>query len=281
MLFEIRHTTCYRYSSPVFCEPLTVRLRPRDDHRQRLLDYDLSVVPAPAGDTSLLDYEGNQATRLWFTGTTESLTLGSTARVETLCENPFDFLIEPESQQLPIAYAGGLAERLAPYRGTHYATPVERVALDLLNQVGSDTLAFLTELAQWIAGGFDKIVRLEGSAWTADRTLTERAGSCRDFAVLFNECARRVGFAARFVSGYHEGEVDADEARHLHAWSEVYLPGAGWIGFDPGSGLAVADRHVAVAASAEPAGAAPTWGTYRGYDVRSRMEVTLEIESHV
>lgn len=276
MFFEIRHTTRYRYSAPVFCEPLTVRLRPRDDHRQRLLDYELSVTPGPAGDTLLLDSDGNQAARLWFAGTTQALTLHSSAHVETLCENPFDFVLESEAQRLPIVYPGGLAQRLTPFRGTHYSTPVERAAQEVLDAVRGDSLGFLVELAQRIAGVFEKIVRPEGPPWPADQTLAERAGSCRDVAVLFNECARRVGFAARFVSGYHEG--DPDEPRHLHAWSEVYLPGAGWIGFDPGSGLAVADRHVAVAASAEPAGAAPTAGTFRGYNARSEMEVTLEIE---
>lgn len=277
MLFEIRHTTRYQYSAPVFCEPLTVRLRPRDDHRQQLLEYSLRVSPMPAGDTDLLDSEGNEATRFWFMGTTQSLTLESVARVETLCENPFDFVLDPEGQRLPVVYP--IAGQLAACRVATRSPLVERLSAELFNTVRGDALNYLVELAQWIAGRFHKIVRHEGEAWTAERTLAEQAGSCRDFAVLFNACARQQGIAARFVSGYHEG-ADPDEARYLHAWSEVYLPGAGWIGFDPGSGLAVADRHVAVAASAEPDGAAPTSGTFRGAAVTAEMQVQLEIECH-
>jgi transglutaminase-like putative cysteine protease len=121
------------------------------------------------------------------------------------------------------------------------------------------------------------IHREQGPPWPAERTLRERRGACRDLAVLFNDVCRFVGFPARFVSGY---QVDVpEEARpELHAWSEVYLPGAGWRGFDPSQGLAVADRHVPLAASRTPWMASPTSGTYRG-TARSTLTASVQFRS--
>ena len=104
-----------------------------------------------------------------------------------------------------------------------------------------------------------------------------RTGACRDLTVLFMECCRSLGLAARFVSGYQEGDKGTDR-RYMHAWAEVYLPGGGWRGFDPTHGIAVTDRHVAVASGPTPATAAPISGTFRGTGAIARMEAALRIE---
>ena len=145
-----------------------------------------------------------------------------------------------------------------------------------------EVVPFLTRLTETIYNRFRVIHREKGSPWPPATTIEQRQGACRDLAVLFIDICRVVGLAARFVSGYQEGDDD-QEKRYLHAWAEVYLPGAGWRGFDPTHGLAVSDRHVAIAAAAEPQNAAPVAATYRGSNVEAELfaEVKMETSSAV
>jgi transglutaminase-like putative cysteine protease len=137
---------------------------------------------------------------------------------------------------------------------------------------------FLSALSRRIAERCRPAIRLQGDPQPPAFTLREGTGACRDLSVLFIDACRAVGLAARFVSGYYGGPSAADR-RYLHAWAEVFLPGAGWRGFDPLQGLAVADRHVAVAAGAQPRDAAPITGTLGGGDTPADLEVDLKIES--
>lgn len=277
MLLQIRHFTTYHYDKAVYCEPLTIRLRPRDDNFHRLENFRLRVQPEPAGITHYTDLYGSNVTRCWFKGFTAKLTVTTECVVETFLNNPFSFLLAPEAVNLPLRHC----EKANPL-WNYYAEPstdsdsLRQLASETLQESGGETLAFLTQLTGRIYRECETIVRPEGTALEPETTWRERRGACRDQAMLFNEVCRCAGLPARFVSGY--GYSDHHDERHLHAWSEVYLPGAGWRGFDPTIGLAVSDRHVAVAASRDPADAAPTSGTYRGTGVGSRLEAQVILQ---
>jgi len=279
MLFHIKHASRFRYTRPVFCEPMTLRLRPREDASQRLLRHHVWVDPEPAGMTEYVDLDGHAAVQLWFDGLTSLLSVVVSSTVETLRTNPFDYLLPADAVGLPFRYPAAVERGLAGYLGGDDAPPTVRAqALALLARSEGRTVPFLTDLTAWISKEHEKLVRLEGPPLPPAETLAAGAGSCRDLAVLFNEMCRSVGLAARFVSGYHERE-SPDGRRHLHAWSEVYLPGAGWRGFDPAEGLAVADRHVALAAGLQPVAAASTDGTFRGNGASSTLDSQIVIRT--
>jgi transglutaminase-like putative cysteine protease len=155
---------------------------------------------------------------------------------------------------------------------------VAEFAATIAAGVNGQILPFLSELSRKIHQEIDMPIREVGQPLPAEQTLREKRGACRDASVLFMECCRSQGIAARFVSGYQEGDNEA-ERRYMHAWAEVYLPGGGWRGYDPTHGLAIADRHIAVAASARPEMAAPTRGTFRGTGAASRMHTDLKIHT--
>lgn len=277
MLFEGTHITEYSYSQPVFLEPQSVRLRPRDDGWQKLLDFDMRVEPPPAGLFPCIDLDGNVTDRMWFNGLWEVFTITTTFKVETLRTNPFDFLLDPAAVALPMTYTEEDVAALGPYRvRATSGDEVARFAEGIANEVDRKTVPFLDLLTWRIQETCGCIVRRLGDPWPASVTLTRRQGACRDLAVLSMDACRAVGIAARFVSGYQEGDRKRTE-RDLHAWVEVYLPGAGWRGYDPTSGLAVSDRHVAVAAGLTARAAAPTSGTFRGTGATSTMSTDIRM----
>jgi transglutaminase-like putative cysteine protease len=148
----------------------------------------------------------------------------------------------------------------------------------LLRDAERQLLPFLDQLNQKIYTDFECIHREEGPAWLPTQTLAERRGACRDLADLFVDACRVAGLAARFVSGYQEGDSEQDR-RELHGWAEVYVPGAGWRGYDPTHGLAVADSHVAVAASICTQNAAPVTGSIRGTNATAVMETDIDLHA--
>jgi transglutaminase-like putative cysteine protease len=286
MLFTIEHVTEYRFTRPVFFEPHQLRLQPRSDGSQRVVHFDLHIEPLPAGTTQAIDSEGNLVTMAWFSDVHDHMVLRATSEVETLRENPYDFLLTPTNQRLPIGYQPWESAQLSPalkrVAVPIYADPARELAEQLREAARSEVVPFLVRLSETICNRFRVIHREKGSPWPPATTIEQRQGACRDLAVLFIDICRVVGLAARFVSGYQEGNDEQDK-RYLHAWAEVYLPGAGWRGFDPTHGLAVADRHVAVAAAAEPLHATPVLATYRGSDVEAELfaEVMIETNSAV
>jgi transglutaminase-like putative cysteine protease len=275
MRISVSHSTVYRYAQPVFLEPHTFRLRPRQDGVQRLLRYALEISPAPAGQTECLDQDGNAAFEAWFDRPMEELTVASSFQVETLRENPFDYILSsPGGVSVPPQYPDPLRAALGPHLAAgDVAGPVREFAGWLSHRADGQTLAFLTTLNGYLYEAFGHTIRNEGPPYPADVTLRTREGSCRDLAVLFCAACRVVGIAARFVSGY-EREAATQERAYMHAWAEVYLPGGGWRGYDPSQGLAVSKSHVAVAAAADPSLAAPVTGTYRGA-APARMEFAI------
>ena len=281
MRYAYSHITRYDYSGPVFLETHAIRLRPRLDGGQRPLRFDMAIEPEPAGMTHTLDAWGNLVTQAWFHGLTESLRITTEGEVETSRENAFDFILEPEATELPFRYDSHEAPALRPYlQPTEPASNGHDNFGDFvrrtLEDTGRQTLPFLTELTHRLYERTAVIVRETGEPWPPRRTFDEATGSCRDLAVLFMEVCRSIGLASRFVSGYQEGDPDTEQ-RELHAWASVYLPLAGWRGFDPTHGLAVTDRHIALATGPEPPMAAPLSGSYRGTGVEASLSHRIEL----
>lgn len=274
MRFSVTHAITYRYEVAVHLEPHVIRLRPRSDGSQKLWDFELTIEPRPTGCSECLDQDGNVVTQAWFDEPLETLRVESRFVVEPRRENPFDFL--PAAEGLPFHYAEPWKTLLAPYAGASGVAPaVAEFAAEIAGASGGRTMPFLGVLNRRLFEGWRSTVRLEGPAYPAEATLAAREGSCRDLAVLFCETCRAMGLAARFVSGYERASAGS-ERPYMHAWGEVYLPGGGWRGYDPSRGLAVSRDHVAVAAAASPALAAPLSGTYRG-EAGARMEVRISM----
>ncbi|MCA9434442.1 MAG: transglutaminase family protein [Candidatus Omnitrophica bacterium] len=282
MQFRIDHKTTYSYTAPVFLEPFAVRLRPKTDINQRLLEFELEIDPIPTGRTEVNDLDGNVTALLWFSDLHDHLRIRSRSVVETCLDNPFNFLIaDPDCQSIPVSYSKQARESLRAYREPLNASsePVRKLLDEVSGSSSSnETITFLSQLCRVIHSRVTPVLRHEGAPYSPEESLEKGTGACRDLAVLFIEACRHVGLASRFVSGYHEVSSELP-AEHLHAWAEVYLPGGGWRGFDPTNGFAVADRHVAVATGASPEHAAPTSGSFRGTGVESQMSVELTIET--
>ncbi len=281
MRYYIRHRTIYTYNQPVFLKPHLLRLQPRCDGWQESRSFSLAVEPEPAGVSQIADLDGNHLTQLWFHKATEQLKLQVSVEVETYKTNSFDYLLEPWALKLPIDYPSSLLTQLQPYLQSCSFAPDPvgtQLAQEFFGDVDGDTLSFLSTLNQRIYENCEHIIREDGEPWPAGVTWNFKRGSCRDFVVLFMEVCRAIGLGARFVSGYQEGDVDQKE-RHLHAWAEVYVPGGGWRGYDPTHGLAVADRHIVLAASALPSYAAPVSGAVT--PVKSTLETGKAVESQM
>lgn len=279
MIFKISHITRYKYTKQVFLEPHTIRLRPRNDCSQKLHRFAMRVEPPQVGKSDCVDLEGNDTIALWFEGLHSELIISTTSVVETLRKNPFDFIVQnEEALKLPISYPDYHKPYLVPYqRRERRGTEVDAFAAHMANEANNQTLAFLRTLSLYICNNFEHVSRESGGAYSPEVTLAKKQGACRDMASLFIDACRSLGIAARFVSGYRDGESTGTE-RHLHAWAEVYLPGGGWRGFDPSFGLAVSNTHVALASGITPQSAAPISGTYRGNRSTARLEFEINIQ---
>ena len=278
MRITIRHRTSYAFDAPVFLEPHVIRLRPRADGSTRLVDFALDISPEPVVRTDNLDPEGNVVTRTWFEGRWSRLRLDTHAIVDTLRPDPFGFLVTGPDRPLHDAYAPELCERLALYRRPPDAAhpAVRELAHAAATESDRDPARFALALAERIRAGFVRETRPEGAALPPAATIAARRGACRDLTVLFVACCQAMGLAARFASGYAHSEKAT--STELHAWGEVFVPGGGWRGYDPSQGLAVADRHVTVAATADPRDAAPVTGTFRGDGVTASLTAEIELE---
>ncbi len=282
MRFRIQHSLHYRYERPVFLEPHTLRLTPRQDPAQRLLAMELSVSPAASGRSESLDADGNSSVLLWFDDLRQDLELTVAMEVETLRGNPFDWILSsPADARLPLTYPAATALSLQPFLAAEQpvAGEVAAWAEEQAAAVGHDTTALLMALADTIHHDFHHVGRPEGDPLQPAETLAGRSGACRDTAMLYVAACRSLGLAARFVSGYsmhHPPEVSEHE---LHAWAEVYVPGGGWRAYDPSLGLAVADGHVVLATAPDHRQAAPVSGTYRGTAVASSLDYRVALSA--
>jgi transglutaminase-like putative cysteine protease len=277
MRISITHSTTYTYAKPVMLASHVIRLRPRCDGALWLTHFDIRIQPQPSLLSQCFDLEGNTVSHAWFDGKTDRLHVTSRTEVETLRTNASDYLLDPQTSRLPPRYSAGLEGLLASYRlRAESDGQVDQFAEEIADEAGGNTLDFLDGLSRRLYETCSRIIRETGKPQEPAFTLQQRQGSCRDLTVLFIDACRAVGIAARFVSGYRRYGRDPAK-RYMHAWPEVFLPGGGWRGYDPTQSALVTDLHVAVAASHEPAGAAPIQGAYFGESVPSKMEAWLQI----
>ncbi|GAB7079656.1 transglutaminase family protein [Megalodesulfovibrio paquesii] len=291
MRLQIIHRTVYRFSGPVFLEPHTLRLTPRGDPAQRLERFSLAISPSPQASGMVLDAFGNTVHRCWFLGLTDTLELHTESVVQTLRDNPFDFLGEPLESLAGTREWEALAPSLArTFHAPEDVAAVSTLVQDAIHAAGLEPMAFCAALCSQLHGRLEKVARPEAGVLPPQAVLGSGQAACRDMALLFMDCCRAVGLPARFVSGYQLPALDPDDnctgastgassagTRELHAWAEVYLPGGGWRGFDPTHGLLAADRHVAVAAAPHWEDAMPVTGSYRGTGVHAVLEHEVQV----
>ena len=267
----LNHITHYRYDRPVHLGPQVVRLRPAPHSRTRIMSYSMKVEPAKHFINWQQDPQANYLARLVFPDATTFFRVEVDLVAEMAVYNPFDFFLEPSAEKIPFAYEPDLLVELAPYLRKADATPAFARYLASIDRTPMATNDFLVALNQKLQGDIAYLIRMEHGVQTPETTLLNASGSCRDSAWLLVQLLRHLGMAARFVSGYliqlksdvksldgpSGTEVDFTD---LHAWCEVYLPGAGWIGLDPTSGLFAGEGHIPLACSPEPSSAAPISG---------------------
>ncbi len=269
----LQHRTEYRYERQVALGPQVIQLRPAPHCRTPISGYELHVVPTGHLLTWQFDALANHVARVLFSGKTAEFVVAVDLIADLTPINPFAFVLEPACGSFPFAYSAELQRDLAPYLVAEEAGPLLLDLLDSLPAGPLPTVSFLVGLNARVQSEVRYTTRLEHGVQTPEETLEQRSGSCRDSAWLLVEACRHLGLAARFVSGYliqladHEntapGEATGrtEDSADLHAWAEVFLPGAGWIGFDATSGLLTAECHIPLACAPTPAGAAPIGGT--------------------
>jgi transglutaminase-like putative cysteine protease len=281
MRWKIVHELTYRYSRPVAIDAQTIRLQPRRDARQQLLRFKLNIKPKPSFQTHYTDIENNALTTAWFTGEHPELKIVTSSEVKLRDYDPYDFiLIELSLGQLPLTYREMPASLISLY--TDFDNKASTALRDFLQPIllesNYETIPFLNSLLNYIFSRFKRKERRDGKPWEPEKTIEKRQGACRDLAWLYIVACRSLGIATRFVSGYHI-PFNPRKKPELHAWAEVFLPGAGWIGLDPSTGLAVDERYIAISASYNPALTLPTGGTYWGKNTKAVLKATISIES--
>ena len=288
----LKHVTQYKYDRLVGLSAQVLRLRPAPHSRTPILSYSLTIEPAEHFINWQQDPFANYLARLNFPGKTREFKITVDLVAEMAVYNPFDFFLEPDAETFPFAYDDGLARELAPYLACGQATPRFAEFLSRVDVRPQRTVDFLVGLNQQIHQEINYLIRMEPGVQTPEETLARNAGSCRDSGWLLVQALRHLGLAARFVSGYLiqlkpdvralDGPSGAQsDFTDLHAWCEVYLPGAGWIGLDPTSGLLAGEGHIPLAATPEPGSAAPVTGAVDEAEVEftHTMEVTRVFES--
>ncbi|MDP2226143.1 MAG: transglutaminase family protein, partial [Moraxellaceae bacterium] len=268
----LNHVSDYQYDRPVNLGPHLVRLRPAPHCRTRILSYSLKVSPEKHFINWQQDPQANHTARLVFPEKTTRLRVEVDLVAEMSVFNPFDFFLEPHAEKFPFAYGDkGLVHELAPFLVKTALTPKFAAYVEAIPRTPTPTIDFLVALNQRLYQDIRYLIRLEPGVQTPEETLTKKSGSCRDSAWLLVQMFRHIGLAARFVSGYLiqlTPDVKAldgpsgptEDFTDLHAWCEVFLPGAGWIGLDPTSGLFAGEGHLPLACSPRPTSAAPISG---------------------
>jgi len=302
----LHHRTHYQYDRLVTLGPQTIRLRPAPHSRTRILAYSLRVAPEKHFINWQQDPQSNYLARLVFEQPTRELCVEVDLVAEMAVLNPFDFFLEPQAEKFPFAYDSALDHELAPFQRKCWLTPdftkyLTSLRRDLLGEVKRRTKQqrleipdseklrtndFLVAVNQRLWKDIKYAIRLEPGVQTPEETLVKASGSCRDSAWLLVQLLRHCGLAARFVSGYLiqlkadvkslDGPSGAEkDFTDLHAWCEVYLPGGGWIGLDPTSGLLAGEGHIPLACTPDPSSAAPISGGVDECECKFGFEMTV------
>jgi uncharacterized protein (DUF2126 family) len=268
----LNHKTSYRYDRRVSLSPHVVRLRPAPHCRTPILSYAMKVTPADHFVNWQQDPFSNYLGRLVFPEKTDEFHVEVDLVAEMIIINPFDFFLEPDAETFPFDYEPGVKIDLGPYRVREAMGPKLEAFVAAVDHRPRQAIDFLVDLNQMLNRRIQYLVRMEPNVQTCEQTLTLGSGSCRDSAWLLVNILRQLGLAARFVSGYliqltpDVKSLDGPSGppkdfTDLHAWAEVYLPGAGWVGIDPTSGLFAGEGHIPLACSPEPMSAAPITGS--------------------
>ncbi len=267
----VRHATIYRYARPVKLGPHRMMLRPRDSHDLRLVHAELTLSP-PGTTRWIYDVFGNSILLVEFSAPVSELYVLSVLELQRY-GNGVLFTIDPEAATYPFIYSADDRTDLGRLLERHYPDPqgiVDSWAKQFVGQKPAETFAVLSDMNRAIKAEFAYNAREEEGTQTPIETLEKGSGTCRDFALLFIEAARSLGFGARFVTGYlydpklDGAESDVQGAAATHAWADIYLPGAGWIEYDPTNGTIAAENLIRVAVTRDPSQAIPISGSFSG-----------------
>lgn len=283
----LNHKTSYQYDRQVALSPQVVRLRPAPHCRTPIFSYGLKVNPADHFINWQQDPQSNFLARLVFHQLTRQFSLEVDLVAEIATFNPFDFFLEPSAETFPFEYDPCLTQELRPYRETEPNGSRLSQFLSTVGRSRTRTIDFLVSLNRRLQQQVEYVIRMEPGVQTCEETLSLARGSCRDTGWLLVQVLRQLGLAARFVSGYLiqlvpdvkplDGPAGPPEDFvDLHAWTEVYLPGAGWIGLDPTSGLLAGEGHLPLACSPNPESAAPVSGSVDECKVEFQYEMSIQ-----
>jgi uncharacterized protein (DUF2126 family)/transglutaminase-like putative cysteine protease len=282
----LHHRTSYYYDKLISLGPQVIRLRPAPHCRTPILSYSLKISPEEHFLNWQQDPFSNYLGRLVVPGKTKKFETIVEVVAEMAVYNPFDFFLEPQAEKYPFEYEASLAHDLAPYRKVEPQGPKFDAFVKTIDRGEQRTIDFVVAINQKLQESIAYLIRMEPGVQKPEETLTKACGSCRDSAWLMCAVLRHCGLAARFVSGYLiqlkpdvkslDGPSGAEEDfTDLHAWTEVYLPGAGWIGFDPTSGLLAGEGHIPLACTPEPSTAAPISGTTEKSETEFGFEMSV------
>ncbi len=287
----LNHRTTYFYDRQTIIHPQIVRLRPAPHCRTPILSYSLKVLPSDHFVNWQQDPNGNFLARYVFQQPTQKLDIQVDLVADMTVINPFDFFIDESAKSVPFEYDSWLARELKPFLettvgGAHFDPYLAELRAEIVERGEEQTVDFLVALNQRVQRDIGYTIRLEPGVQTPEQTLSLRTGSCRDTSWLLVQLLRRLGLAARFVSGYLiqlapdlkplEGpEGPTSDFTDLHAWAEVYLPGAGWVGLDPTSGLLTGEGHIPLAATPDPISAAPISGSTSKAEVEFDFSMSI------
>jgi len=282
---RILHSTTYKFREPVTLLPHKLMIRPRAGHDLHVESSSLAIKPRHSVRWHR-DIYGNSVAVVTFHDTSDRLSVISEVVVQHYEAEPLDFLVDEKAVTFPFHFDPAERVDLIPYQTLCFPgdSEIVREWLQPFWRPGQvvETYVLLDQINKCIVGNFTYHKREEPGVQRPAETLRKQAGSCRDFATLFIEACRFFGLAARFVSGYLHSPVAVQGQGSTHAWSEVYLPGAGWKGFDNTSGIVVGRDHIAAAVTRHPADAPPVSGSFRGLiSRRPRMRVKVEVNELV
>jgi transglutaminase-like putative cysteine protease len=270
-LLTVRHATVYRYAVPVTFGQHRLMLRPRDSHDLRLNRAELTLSP-PGTVRWMHDVFGNSVALIDFAQASAELSIVSTLTLERYALDRPSFPVDPEAETYPFVYSDSDRSDLGRLLDRHYPDPtgvVDEWVKRFTAEKPVQTLALLAAMNKAIHDELIYQARYAEGTQSPVDTLTQKTGTCRDYALLFIEAARTLGFGARFVTGYLydpglEGTAGVQGAGSTHAWAEVYVPGAGWIEFDPTNELIAAESLIRVAVTRDASQAIPVTGTFTG-----------------